>query len=133
MIGVDGKLPILPVIGGFPAAGLKLSELGPNLSALLSKYFKQETKVTVYLAHDPKLPSYFVFGQVFEPGQYAVGQPVSLIEAINRAGGLRGRRRDYKITVLRGGRRLKFRYGQLVLHPQQDVMLQKGDYILVLE
>jgi polysaccharide export outer membrane protein len=80
----DGRIS-LPLIGEVMAAGLTPEALAKIVTEKLTK-FADDPKVTVILAQGRER-FYYILGQIEEPGQYAINQPITVLQAIARAGG----------------------------------------------
>jgi polysaccharide export outer membrane protein len=76
---------------------------------------------------------YYITGEVNKTGQFPLVLPVTILEALSQAGGLREFGNGKKIVILRGAERLKFNYNEVIKgkNLQQNIMLQNGDHIIV--
>ncbi len=107
------------------------SELVRRLSQFVSDPF-----VTVAVL---KVNSYkiYVIGKVQRPGEYRVGHPADIVQALSLAGGLTPFASKNRIQVLRrgnGGREVyPFRYGDIEKGRDldQNILLERGDVIVV--
>jgi polysaccharide export outer membrane protein len=94
----DGKVTY-PLIGEIQAAGLSVKELQKEIGKRLEKYVT-DANVTVILlkAQHYKI---FVTGKVNKPGDFIVGRPTTVMQAISMAGGLTPFASPGSIVVLR--------------------------------
>jgi polysaccharide export outer membrane protein len=72
-------------------------------------------------------------GQVNRPGEYPLVAPTTVLEAISKAGGLQEWANRKHIYVLRGDKRLKFNYKQVLKgkNMDQNIKLKPGDHVVV--
>ncbi|HFC46843.1 MAG TPA: sugar ABC transporter substrate-binding protein, partial [Dissulfuribacter thermophilus] len=80
---IDGTI-VLPLVGQINAAGLTPSQLSESLKKKLSEYIA-EPEVTVMVL-EGKYNRYFIVGQIQNPGEYYIDYPISILQAIARAG-----------------------------------------------
>ena len=131
----DGKIS-LPLVGDVQAAGLTPTELQNELEASFTKYLT-DPDVSVIVA-EIRSQRVNVLGQVQRPGTYALIPPMSVIDAIATAGGLREFAKPNKMYVLRvlpNGQqeRLKFQYSNVLKGKKgsKDILLQTRDTVVV--
>lgn len=126
----DGKIT-LPLVGDIQAAGLTPDKLDAEVTAALSKYINNPDVIVSVQAVRSK--RYYVTGEVNRPGAYPLVTPVTVLEALTLAGGFRDFANKKKITVLRGNRRFRFNYNDVVKgkNLSQNIVLEHGDYIIV--
>jgi polysaccharide export outer membrane protein len=74
-----------------------------------------------------------VSGEVNRPGTYPLVTPITVMEALVQAGGLREFANKKKIVIIRGTLRLKFNYGDVIKgkNLSQNVLVEHGDHIVV--
>jgi len=84
-VGPDGRINYLQA-HDVMAAGLTIDELRTNLDAQLAKFYRTPVVICMPIAFESK--RYYLLGSVNGRGAYAMDRPVSLIEAVGRAGGL---------------------------------------------
>lgn len=130
-VSQDGQIQF-PYVGTFKAGGLTEYEVRERLTARLAKYFT-EPKVTV------RVQSYrngrvYVDGSVRTPGLQAMNDiPMTLPEAINRAGGFAVDADRSTVALSRGGETTYINLPQLVqqgVNPNK-IMLAAGDMVRV--
>lgn len=131
----DGKIS-LPLVGDVQAAGLTPTELQNALEARFTK-FLTNPEVSVIVA-EIRSQRVNVLGQVLRPGTYALIPPMSVIDAVATAGGLREFAKPNKIYVLRTlptgqVERLRVQYNNVLKgkHGSEDVLLQTRDTVVV--
>ena len=130
----DGKITY-PLIGEVKAEGLTVNEMQKEISKRLEKYVT-DANVTVILlkAQHYKI---FVTGKVNRPGDFIVGRPTNVMQAIAMAGGLTPFASPGSIVVLRqvGGKEevYPFNYNQVARGRslEQNRTLEPGDVVVV--
>lgn len=131
----DGNIS-LPLVGDLKASGHTPAELQKEIKEQLVEYLS-DPEVTV-LVQEAKSHKFNIIGEVEKPGSYVMGGPMTVLDAIAMAGGLREFARTTKIFVLRvnadGARtRLPFNYKHVINGKdlRADVQLQPRDTIIV--
>lgn len=131
----DGKIS-LPLVGDVQALGLTPMELQNELAARFTKYLTNPD-VSVIVA-EIRSQRFNVLGQVLRPGTYALIPPMSVLDAVATAGGLKEFAKPKKIYVLRtmanGQReRIKFEYNNVLKGKRgsKDLLLQTRDTVVV--
>lgn len=126
----DGKIS-LQLIGEVQAAGLTPEQLGANVAEGLSKYMtRPEVTVSVQQVNSKK---YFISGEVLRPGAYPLLNPTTVLQALVNAGGFRDFANTKKIIILRGDKRFKFNYKDVIKgkNMEQNILLENGDQIII--
>jgi polysaccharide biosynthesis/export protein len=130
----DGKV-YYPLVGEIRAAGKTVKQLQEEISKRLEK-FVTDAAVTVILLKT-QYYKIFVTGRVNKPGEFLVGRPTTVLQAISMAGGLTPFAAPRSIKVVRkiGGQDEVhlFDYkdvskGHLL---GQNIILQPGDVVVV--
>lgn len=130
----DGKISY-PLIGEIPAAGRTVKELQEDISKRLEK-FVTDAAVTVILLKAQHY-KFFVTGKVNKPGEFIVGRPTTVLQAIAMAGGLTPFASPGRILVVRkvGGQDQihRFNYKQVAKGQMldQNIILLPGDVVVV--
>ena len=131
----DGKIS-LPLAGEVQASGLTPKQLEQEIATKLTSYIS-EPEVTV-IVQEIRSQRFNILGLVARPGTYAVGNPMTVLDAIALAGGFRDFAKQKSIYVLRQNvdgtqTRLPFNYKEVIhgKNPQQNVQLQAHDTIVV--
>jgi len=130
----DGKITY-PLIGEVQASGFTVKQLQEEISKRLEKYVT-DAHVTVILLKAQNYKIY-VTGKVNKPGDFMVGKPVNVMQAISMAGGLTPFASPGSITVLRttSGKEeiYPFNYKEVArgLMLEQNRMLMPGDVVVV--
>ena len=126
----DGKIA-MPLIGEIQAAGLTPDQLKTALTQALSeKIINPEVIVSVLSIQSKK---YYITGEVGRSGAYPLYGPITVLEALSQAGGLREFADKKGIVIMRGRQRLKFNYKDVVKGKklEQNIYLEDGDHIIV--
>jgi polysaccharide export outer membrane protein len=129
----DGKVA-LPFLNEVQAAGMAPGALAQDLQARFKSFFT--TPVVTVSVEEAKPRPISVMGQVERPGQYALDNASTVLQALALAGGLTEFAKNDRIFVLRAGppqERIRFRYEALVQPrgPAASFRLQGGDVVVV--
>ena len=130
----DGKITY-PLIGEVQAAGLTVKDLQKEISKRLEKYVT-DANVTVILLKAQHYKIY-VTGKINKPGDFIVGRPTTVMQAIAMAGGLTPFASPGSIVVLRntGGKEevYPFSYNAVARGQslEQNRTLLPGDVVVV--
>jgi len=130
----DGKITY-PLIGEVQAAGRTVKQLQEEILTRLGKYVT-DAHVTVILLKAQNYKVY-VTGKVHKPGEFVIGKPVNVMQAISMAGGLTPFASPGSITVLRslGGKEevYPFNYKEVARGQflEQNRTLMPGDVVVV--
>jgi polysaccharide export outer membrane protein len=126
----DGKFS-MPLIGEIVGAGMTPEQLSVTLTEKLGALLlKPEVMVSLQQVESKK---FYITGEVNRPGAYALIMPVTVLEALINAGGLREYANQKNIVIMRGTERLKFNFNEVIKGKKMDqnIRLQSGDYIIV--
>ena len=122
-----------PYAGSLYVAGLSPEEVHKKITKKLAVFLKNPRVTLRMLAYRSK--RVYVDGEVRLPGVQAINDiPMTLIEAINRAGGLQPTADQSRISVSRAGKTYLINMPLLVqrgLNPA-EIMLRSGDVVRVL-
>jgi polysaccharide export outer membrane protein len=97
-VRLDGRIS-LPLVGDVFAQGLSPEALSQIISKNAGKFIA-DPSVTVTLK-ESKSRMYYVLGQITRPGEYSLNYPVSIVQAIARAGGFAEWAKKEKVIVVR--------------------------------
>jgi polysaccharide export outer membrane protein len=134
LVRPDGKITY-PLIGEVQAAGHTVKQLQEEILKRLGKYVT-DAHVTVILLKAQNYKVY-VTGKVNKPGEFVIGKPVNVMQAISMAGGLTPFASPGSITVLRtvGGKEevYPFNYKEVARGQflEQNRTLLPGDVVVV--
>lgn len=127
----DGMIQF-PYAGAIKVAGLTQEEASKLLSSKLSRYLRNP-RVTLRV-QSYRSKRVYVDGEVKSPGLQAINDiPMTLVEAINRAGGVLQSGDQSQVVVNRNGTNYQVNLPQLVqrgVNPS-SIMLQDGDVVRV--
>ena len=131
VVGEDGNF-YYPYVGNIKAAGKTVEEIRAELSRKLSKYIER-VQLDVRVASYRSQRAYIV-GEVNQPGiQLVKDIPLTVLEAINNAGGVTGESDQRSITLTRAGK--TYTVNLLALYEggdiSQNVTLMHGDVLSV--
>lgn len=121
----------LPLVGDLPAGGKTPIQIQDIVAKSLAKYVvKPLVTVTV---QDVGSKKYYMDGLIARPGEYALVSPISILEAISKAGGLQDFANSKHIYILRGDKRIYFNYKDVLKgkHMEQNIQIEPGDHIVV--
>jgi protein involved in polysaccharide export with SLBB domain len=136
-ISPDGRITFLQA-RDIPAAGLTVDELRAKLDEALGKFYENARAVVIPAAIHSK--KYFLLGSVVNSGVYTFDRPLTVIEAIARAGGLQtglSEARSVELTdlahsfLVRNGQRLSLDFERLFQRGDlsQNAALEPDDYL----
>jgi polysaccharide export outer membrane protein len=134
VVRVDGKIS-MPLIGEVDVAGLAPAELEKSLIEKFSKFINHPVITVITAAVNSR--KVYVAGAVRKEGPVLLVRPMTVLQAINEAGGLAEYAKKKKIYVLRmeNGRqvRLPFDYDAVTKGErlQQNISLLPDDTIIV--
>jgi polysaccharide export outer membrane protein len=126
----DGKIS-MPLVGEIVATGTTPDQLKERITAGLG-VFMNRPEVMIEI-HQVNSKRYYMTGEVKRPGPYPLVTPLTILEAISHAGGLRDFANSKKIVIMRNGERLKFNYKDVIKgkNLDQNIQIEPGDHILV--
>jgi protein involved in polysaccharide export with SLBB domain len=136
-VGPDGRLTFLQA-RDLMATGLTIDELKAKLDEALSRYYQNPRTVVTPVSLRSK--KYYVLGAVIGGGVYALDRPVTVIEALARAGGLETgiyERNTVELAdlshsfLVRNGQRLPLDFERLFQQGDlsQNVAVEPEDYL----
>jgi len=134
VVRADGKISV-PLIREVDAAGLTILEFEKSLEDKLGKYIV-DPAVTV-VARQINSKKVYMVGAVRKEGPITLVRPLTVLQAINEAGGVTDYAKKKKIYVLRNenGRQVKlpFDYQAVIQgeHLEQNRMLFPDDTVVV--
>jgi polysaccharide export outer membrane protein len=130
LVRPDGVIS-LPLVGEIKAAGLTPVQLQVQVAKQLGEFVnKPDVLVSVQAVRSRK---YLISGEVNRPGPYPLVRPTTVLEAIVVAGGLREWANKKDIVIMRGDKRLKFNYKEVIdgKNLGQNIALENNDHVLV--
>lgn len=130
MVRPDGRIS-MPLAGDIEANGATPEQLKQRVLDALSKTMvRPELLLEVHQVNSKK---FLITGEVNRAGSYPIVTPVTALEAISQAGGLKDFANGKKIFILRKGERIKFNYKDVVKgkNMEQNIELKPGDHIIV--
>ena len=128
----DGKIS-LPLLGEMQAAGLTPAGLSTHLTAE-SKRFFANPNITV-IVNQVNSRKVFITGQIAQPGSYALTGPMTVLQLISMAGGLKDFADGKNITIVRreNGQTSSyaFNFKEIGRNLRQNIDLKPGDTVVV--
>jgi len=131
----DGMIT-LPLVGEIKAAGLTPVQLQEQITASLAKVMSDPQVVVVVEAVNSL--SFNIMGNVYKPGYYPLGRPITILDAIALSGGFRDFAKEKKIYILRTApdgtqQKIHFNYKQVIKGQKmsQNIMVEPRDTIVV--
>lgn len=128
----DGKVT-LPLVGDLMASGFTPIELRDAIAAKLKEYVTNPT-VTVIVVEATAAMAY-VMGEVNHPGAVNLQAPLTIMQALALAGGLKDFADAKNIRVLRKGpsgvQTITFNYKEAMKSAGAPVYLRPGDTVVV--
>ena len=124
----DGTIT-LPLIGAIVARGKTTGELQQEIRAqYVPKYFRESLTVTVKSTDR----YFFVGGEVKAPSRYPWSEGMTLVKAIQTAGGFTDFAKRSKVRLTRvNGKTVIMNYDKILEKPELDVPVEPGDSINV--
>lgn len=126
----DGKIT-MPLIGDVNANDVTPKELTAVITEKLKEFINNpNVMVTVEQVRSKK---YTITGEVNRPGSYPLLTATTVLDALTNSGGFRDFANKKKISILRGGERLRFNYNEVIegKNMEQNIILANGDLIVV--
>ena len=118
----------LPFINEVTAAGKSSSEMEREIrQAYIEQQIYRNIMVNVILPSQ----SYYVRGEVRQPGRFPLSSGVTMVQAIAAAGGYTEFANSRKVQLLRGNKADYYDARSLEVHPEKDVAIEAGDVIVV--
>ena len=129
----DGKIT-LPLLKDMDASGSTPEQLQSRIEKGLADYVSKPS-VTV-IVQEAKSHKFNILGAVQKPGAYILTGPMTVLDAIALAGGLREWAKAKSIYILRVGpdgsrKRIPFDYKKVVKGSSEDAVLEIRDTIVV--
>ncbi len=126
----DGKIT-LPLSGDMAVDGKTLDAVKEEITKALSQQLNRP-EVTVSLLRVGS-KKYYLVGEVSRTGMFPLIVPITILEALNAAGGLREFANKKKIVILRGSQRIKFNYDEVMKGKklEQNILIENGDQVFV--
>jgi polysaccharide export outer membrane protein len=128
----DGKIT-LPLVGDTAAAGRTAIELRDSVTTSLKEYITNPV-VTVIVV-EATAAQVYIIGEVATPGAQVMQGPMTVLQALAQAGGLREFADRDDIRILRKGNlgmlTLPFNYKDAIRGRIEPVYLQPGDTVVV--
>ena len=132
LVRPDGKIT-LNLLNDIDAQGLTPDALRDRLTQASLKLYVDPT-ITV-IAKEINSRKVSIIGGVLKPGSYNILGPMTVLELLSNAGGLKEFVDGKKIRILRGEQQFLFNYKEVLegKNPKQDINLKPGDRVLVPE
>lgn len=133
LVRPDGMISF-PLVGDLPAEGRSVEELRADLARRLSPYFPNPTLSVAVQKINTRI---YVLGRVNRPGEYLIGRPIDVMQALSLAGGLTPYASENRIRVLRRENNAQqtylFRFGEVKKGEflEQNILLHRGDVVIV--
>lgn len=125
----DGKIT-MPLIGDMQAAGLTPERFSAQLKQALSTFINNpDVTVTIAQVNSKR---YTVAGEVMRPGPYPLVLPTKVFDALSNVG-FKDFSNKKKIVIIRGDKRIKFNYTDVLhgKHLDTNILLEAGDTVYV--
>ena len=132
LVRPDGRIS-MNLIGEVMASGRTPEQLSRDIEALLrEKEILRKPQVNVQVT-SVQSKKYSINGEVNRPGAFPLTVPTRIMEALVNAGGFRDFANKKSIQIIRGDKRLKFNWNEVIKgkKTEQNVFLEPGDIIIV--
>jgi polysaccharide export outer membrane protein len=126
----DGRIT-LPLAGEMAVAEFTPEQVQAKVIEAYSKFInKPEVSVSLARVGSKK---YYLVGQIMRTGMFPLVVPITVLEAINAAGGFQEFANRKKVIILRGNQRIKFNYDDVIKgkNMSQNIPVENGDHIIV--
>jgi protein involved in polysaccharide export with SLBB domain len=124
----EGGYVKLPYLDNVLAAGKTTSQLENEIQRLyIDRQIYKHITVNVVMPSQ----SYFVQGEVKNPGRYPMVTDMTLLQTIATAGGNTDFADETNVKVIRAGRTERYNVRDIKRHPERDVRVEPGDVIQV--
>ncbi len=126
----DGKIT-LPLCGEVMAGGMTPLDL---TKVVKDAYAKLVNGPEIILqVESVRSKKYFLVGEVNRTGAFPLVVATTVLEAIDTAGGLKEFANQKGIIIIRGDKRIKFNYKDVIRgkNLEQNILLENGDHIVV--
>ncbi|MFN0101630.1 MAG: polysaccharide biosynthesis/export family protein [Bryobacteraceae bacterium] len=126
----DGRIT-LPLAGELLVGELTPEQVQTKVIEMYSRFInKPEVSVSLARIGSKK---YYLVGQVMRTGSFPLVVPITILEAINAAGGFQDFANTKKVIILRGDKRIKFNYDEVIKgkNMAQNIPVENGDHIIV--
>ena len=136
-VSPDGTIQ-LPLIGGVPAIGLTLDEIGREVNARYRLYLGGVVVTPILAERAPRF--IYVVGEVGQSGQFELTGPTSVLQAIALADGFNANSNLRQVVVFRRDANWRLIATKLDLnaalngnrpHPSDEIWLRDSDIVLV--
>lgn len=136
-VRLDGKFT-LPLLGDVMARGRTPEEIAAEVSERLERYV--EDAMVIVGVTEARSAQFYVIGQVGKAGAFALGGPITVVQALALAGGFQTFAKRDKIVLIRGSRTpagtrnevLSVNYEKLEKGETRDnYVLEPGDTLVV--
>jgi polysaccharide biosynthesis/export protein len=129
----DGKIT-LPLIGDVEAAGVTPIELRDTISKSLKEYITSPTVTVIVVEATPATA--YVMGEVNHPGAVILQAPLTIMQALALAGGLKDFADAKNIRIIRKGpagmvETIAFNYKSAMKSAGTPIYLRAGDTVIV--
>ena len=120
-----------PPAGELDAANLTSVELESKIAKAYEAVLKNPLVTLQVQRVESK--RYMISGEVARTGAFPLVRPLTVLEALTIAGGIREFGNGKKVVIMRGAERIKFNFNEVIKGKklQQNILLQPGDHINV--
>ena len=134
VVRIDGRIS-LPLIGDIQAAGMSINDLNKFITAKFARFVSGPMVGTILVESRSK--RYYMIGKITNPGEYAIESPITVLQALARAGGFAEWAKTSRIIIVRRQNpkeiTLEFDYEAVVKGAdlEQNILINPGDTIIV--
>lgn len=133
-VRIDGRIS-LPLVGDVMAAGKSPEALATLIEEEAKKYIEEPSVAVILTTSNSK--RYYLLGQIATPGEFAIDYPITLLQAIAKAGGFQEWAKTSKILIIRRESGVEkivtFNYDSLIKGTDldQNILIEPGDTIII--
>jgi polysaccharide biosynthesis/export protein len=134
LVRPDGKIS-LPLVGDVQASGATPKQLQDRIVESIRTFVTSPVVAVVVLKIGSRSVS--IVGQVAKPGFYYMASPMTVVELLARAGGLREEAKKNRISIIRkeGEKSISYPFNYKDISQgknlQQNIILKNGDQVIV--
>jgi protein involved in polysaccharide export with SLBB domain len=124
----DGGNVTLPHLGDIYALGKSTSQIEADIR---KRYIDGKIYNTITVNVVMPQRTYFIQGEVRQPGRYQIVGGMTMMQAIAAAGGYTVFASPRKVILSRGGTKREINMRKVQRNPEEDIRLESGDVIVV--
>ncbi len=118
----------LPYLNEFRAVNKTTSDLEKDIrKAYIDGKIYRDVSINVVMPSQ----SYFIRGEVKQPGRYPIITGITILQAIATAGGYTEFASPRNVKLIRGQQSISYNMNRIEKNPEKDIKVESGDVIVV--